>query len=461
MPTPILTTKLFIPPLRPNAVVRSRLIEQLRAGLHGKLSLIAAPAGFGKTTLVSTWLAACGRPVAWVSLDAGDSDPTRFLTYVVAALRTIVPTIGEELFAVLQSPQPPPIDALLPTLLNEIASLPQPVILVLDDYHTIDARPIDQALAFLLDHLPPQLHLAITTREDPQIPLARLRARGQLTEVRASDLRFTTAEAAVFLKQVMDLGLSAEDVAALESRTEGWIAGLQLAALSMRGRDDLGQFVRAFAGDNRYIVDYLIEEVLQGQPETVRSFLLQTSILDHLSGPLCDAVTGQTRGQAQLEALHRSNFFVIPLDDRRQWYRYHHLFAEVLATHLRTEQPDLVTVLHQRASGWYAQHGELTDAIRHALAAQDFARAADLIELAIPAMSRSRQEATLLGWLKTLPNELIRARPVLSVASAHLLLTSVRDKERLTFGYTVGAETKRIAKRSLSNECTRTLLPCR
>jgi LuxR family transcriptional regulator, maltose regulon positive regulatory protein len=244
MPTPILTTKLFIPPPRPNAVVRPRLIERLRAGLHGKLSLISAPAGFGKTTLVSTWLAASGRQVAWVSLDAGDSDPTRFLTYVVAALRTIVPTIGEELFGVLQSPQPPPIDALLPTLLNQIASLPQPIILVLDDYHTIDARPVDLALAYLLDHLPPQLHLAITTREDPQIPLARLRARGQLTEVRASDLRFTTAEAAVFLKQVMDLGLSVEDVAALESRTEGWIAGLQLAALSMRGRDDIGQFVR-------------------------------------------------------------------------------------------------------------------------------------------------------------------------------------------------------------------------
>jgi LuxR family maltose regulon positive regulatory protein len=258
MPTPILTTKLYIPPPRPNAVVRPRLIERLRAGLHGKLSLIAAPAGFGKTTLVSTWLAACGRQVAWVSLDEGDSDPTRFLTYVVAALRTIVPTIGEELFAVLLSPQPPPIDSLLPTLLNEIAALPQPMLLVLDDYHRIDARLVDQALAFLLDHLPPQLHLAITTREDPQIQLARLRARGQLTEVRASDLRFTTAEAAAFLKQVMDLDLSAEDVAALETRTEGWVAGLQLAALSMRGHDDIGQFVRAFAGDNRYIVDYLI-----------------------------------------------------------------------------------------------------------------------------------------------------------------------------------------------------------
>ncbi|HEY0602831.1 MAG TPA: LuxR C-terminal-related transcriptional regulator [Herpetosiphonaceae bacterium] len=439
MSTPILTTKLYLPPPRPSVVLRSRLIARLNEGLHHKLTLISAPAGFGKTTLVGTWLVGCGRPVAWLSLDEGDSDPTRFLIYLVAALRTIAPTIGAELLSVLQSPQPPPPEAILTALLNEIATVPDPFILVLDDYHVIDAQPVDLALMFLLDHLPHQMHLAITTREDPQLPLARLRARGQLTELRASDLRFTTAEAAAFLKEVMGLDLSAEDVGALESRTEGWIAGLQLAALSMHGRADIGQFVRAFAGDNRYIVDYLVAEVLQGQPETVRSFLLQTSILDRLHGSLCDAVTGQARGQAQLEALHRGNFFVVPLDDTRQWYRYHHLFAEVLSAHLRAEQPDRLASLHRRASVWYEQHGLVADAIRHALAAQDFARVADLVELTWSAIRQSRQDATLLGWLRALPDETIRVRPVLSTAYAHVLLSSgvfegveerLRDAER-------------------------------
>jgi LuxR family maltose regulon positive regulatory protein len=418
----MLATKLYFPPPRANVVLRPRLSQRLNEGLHRKLTLISAPAGFGKTTLVSEWLAVCGRPVAWLSLDDGDSDPTRFLTYFVAALQTIAPTVGVGVLGVLQSAQPPPPEAILTVLLNDIAAVADSFVLVLDDYHLIDAQSVDTALLFLLEHMPPQMHLVITTREDPQFPLARLRVRDQMTELRASDLRFTPAEAAAFLKEVMDIDLAVADVAALESRTEGWIAGLQLAALSMRGRTDIGQFVRAFAGDNRYVVDYLVEEVLQRQPERVRSFLLQTSMLDRLYGPLCDAVTGQERGQAQLEALERGNFFVVPLDDTRHWYRYHHLFADVLATHLRVEQPDLVVTLHRRASAWYEQHGSATDAIRHALAAQDFARAANLIELAVPAMSRSRQAATLLGWLMSLPNELIRARPVLSVAYAHLLL---------------------------------------
>jgi LuxR family maltose regulon positive regulatory protein len=282
MPTPILTTKLYIPPPRPNAVLRPRLIGRLNEGLQHTLTLISAPAGFGKTTLVSTWIASCGRPAAWLSLDEGDSDPIRFLTYLVAALRTITTTIGETAVALLQSPQPPPPEAILTALLNNIATVPDHFMLVLDDYHVLDSRPIDQALTFLVEHLPLQMHLVIITREDPQLPLTRLRARSQLTELRASDLRFTPAEAAAFLKKVMDLDLSAEDVAALESRTEGWIAGLQLAALSMRGCDNIGQFVRAFAGDNRYIMDYLIEEVLQGQPETVRSFLLGPKVANVL-----------------------------------------------------------------------------------------------------------------------------------------------------------------------------------
>jgi LuxR family transcriptional regulator, maltose regulon positive regulatory protein len=325
---------------------------------------------------------------------------------------------------VLQSPQPPPPEAMLTALLNEITTLPDNFVLVLDDYHVIDAKPVVIALTYLVEHLPPQMHLVIATREDPQLPLARLRARSHLTELRAADLRFTTSEAAEFLNQVMGLSLSAADIAALEDRTEGWIAGLQLAALSMQGHQDVPGFIRAFAGDHRYIVDYLVEEVLQRQPEPVRSFLLQTSILDRLNGSLCDAVTGQEEGSERLEALERGNFFVVPLDDKRHWYRYHHLFAEVLSAHLMAEQPDQVSRLHRRASEWYEQNGSAADAIRHALAAFDFARAADLVEMAVPAMLRSRQEATLLGWLKALPDELVHVRPVLSVGYAGALLVS-------------------------------------
>ncbi len=420
--TPILATKLYLPRLRPNVVSRPRLLERLNEGLHRKLTLIAAPAGFGKTTLVSAWVAFIERPTAWLSLDEGENDPTRFLMYLVAALQTIAATIGEGVLGVLQSPQPPPPEAILTALLNEITTLPDNFVLVLDDYHVIDAKPVDIALTYLVEHLPPQMHLVIATREDPQLPLARLRARSHLTELRAADLRFSASEASEFLSQVMGLSLSAEDIAALEDHTEGWIAGLQLAALSMQGHQDVPGFIQAFAGDDRYIVDYLVEEVLERQPAPVRSFLLQTSILDRLHGPLCDAVTGQEGGNARLEALERGNFFVVPLDDKRHWYRYHHLFAEVLSAHLLAEQPDQVATLHRRASAWYEQHGSTADAIRHALAAEDFGRAADLIERAVPAMARNRQEATVLGWLKALPDELVRARPVLSVHYAGALL---------------------------------------
>src|SRR6266700_1404611 len=424
MPTSILATKLYLPRLRPNVVSRPRLLERLNEGLHRKLTLIAAPAGFGKTTLVSEWVALIERPTAWLSLDEGENDPTRFLAYLVAALQTIAATIGKGVLGVLQSPQPPPPEAILTALLNEITTLPDNFVLVLDDYHVIDAKPVDIALTYLVEHLPPQMHLVIATREDPQLPLARLRARGHLTELRATDLRFTASEAAEFLDQVMGLNLSAEDIAALEDRTEGWIAGLQLAALSMQGHQDVPGFIRAFAGDHRYIVDYLVEEVLQRQPAPVRSFLLQTSILDRLSGPLCDAVTGQEESNARLDALERGNFFVVPLDDKRHWYRYHHLFAEVLSVHLMAEQPHQVATLHRRASEWYEHNGSTTNAIRHAMAAEDFERAADLVELAVPAMLRSRQEATLLGWLKALPDALVHVRPVLSAGYAGALLVS-------------------------------------
>jgi LuxR family transcriptional regulator, maltose regulon positive regulatory protein len=435
----IIATKLFVPQPRPQIVLRPRLIERLDEGLHRKLTLISAPAGFGKTTLVSKWIADRERPVAWLSLDEGDSDPIRFLTYLVAAFRTVAPNVGAGAMGTLQSPQPPPIETVLTSLLNDITAIPDDVTLILDDYHLIDAKPVDHALTFLLEHLPPQLHLVMTSRSDPLLPLARLRGRGQLTELRAADLRFTPSEAAEFLNRVMGLNLSNENIAALESRTEGWIAGLQLAALSMQGRENVQGFVRAFAGDNRYIVDYLVEEVLGRQPEQVRSFLLRTSILDRLSGPLCDAVTGEDGGQALLETLERGNLFVVPLDDKRHWYRYHHLFAVVLRVRASDEHPEQVPIWHRRASEWYEHNGWPADAIRHALAAEDFGRAAGLVEMSGRGMLTSRQADTFLGWLKALPDELVRTRPVLGVYYALVLLSDdleaaearLRDAEQL------------------------------
>jgi LuxR family maltose regulon positive regulatory protein len=423
MATAILATKLYVPPPPPKAVLRPRLVERLNEGLHRKLALISAPAGFGKTTLVSEWVAGCGRPVGWLSLDEGDNDPTRFLTYFVAALQTIAANTGKGVLAILQSPQPPSTETILTTLLNDITTISDSFILVLDDYHVIDSHPVDQVLVFLLEHLPPQMHLIIATREDPSLPLPRLRARGQLTELRATDLRFTPSEAAEFLNQVMGLNLSAENIAALETRTEGWIAGLQLAALSMQGREDIPGFIRAFTGSHHFVLDYLIEEVLQRQPERVRSFLLQTAILDRFCAALCNAVTERVDGKEMLDVLERNNLFLIPLDDQRQWYRYHHLFAEVLQAHLREAQPDRVVNLHGRASAWYERNGLRSDAIRHALAAKDFERAAGLIELAWPAAEEGGiQQATWLGWVKALPEALIHARPVLNVGYAYALL---------------------------------------
>jgi LuxR family maltose regulon positive regulatory protein len=422
VPTPILATKLYVPPPRANVITRPWLVEQLNEALASgrKLTLISAPPGFGKTTLVSDWVAVCERPIAWLSLDEGDNDPACFLAYLLAALQTVAPSIGAGLLGVLESTQPPPIESILTALLNEIITVPDGFALVLDDCHMIDAQPVEHALAFLLEHLPPQMHLVIATREDPHLPLARLRARGQLTELRAADLRFSPDEAADFLGRVMGLELSAEDIAALESRTEGWIAGLQLAAISMQGHEDAASFVNSFTGSHRFVLDYLVEEVLERQPETVQSFLLRTSILERLCGPLCDAVLldPSASGQETLEKLERANLFIVPLDNERHWYRYHHLFADVLQAHLMAEQPGLVSALHRRASEWYEHLGSPDNAIRHALAAEDFARAADLVELVMPAMTRSQQYATLRGWLKTLPNELVRVRPVLSTGYA-------------------------------------------
>ena len=440
----LLSTKLFIPSTRPELVSRPHLIARLNEALHHMpgMTLISAPAGFGKTTLVSEWLANCKRPAAWVSLDEGDNDPARFLTYLVSALQTVVPNIGEEVAVRLRAPQPPPFESILTTLLNEIADSPHQFILVLDDYQMIDAKPVDNALPFLLEHLPPQMHLVITTREDPDLPLARLRARAQLTELRVTDLRFTPLEATEFLNRVMGLTLSEEDIAALEARTEGWIAGLQLAAISMQGHEDSASFIKSFTGSHRFVMDYLVEEVLQQQSESVQTFLLRTSILDRLCGPLCDAVLldPAAAGQKTLEYLERANLFLIPMDNERRWYRYHHLFAELLRQRLpqsitsSTEAVgSFVNELHLRASQWYEDNGLELEAFQHAAAANDIERAERLIEgKGIPLHLRGAV-ALILNWLDSLPRSVLDARPSLWWRYASLLLIS---------GQTTGVEEK-------------------
>ena len=430
MPAALLETKFYVPQLRRGVVPRRRLSERLDRGVASKLMLVSAPAGFGKTTLLAEWLAAGpaagagGRRVAWLSLDRGDNDPASFWAYVVAALRTVAAGVGEGALALLRAPRRPAIETVLTVLLNDLGAVPGDVVLVLDDYHVIEAPEVQDGMVFWLEHLPLGVHVVIASRADPVLPLARLRARGELAEIRAAELRFTAAEAAAYLTGVMGLPLTARDVAVLAARTEGWVAALQLAALSMQGREDVAGFIAGFAGDDRYVVDYLAEEVLARQPGRVQDFLLRTCVLGRLSGPLCDAVTGQGGGKAMLEALERGNLFLVPLDDRRRWYRYHHLFADVLQARLLDEQPGQVPGLHRRASVWYEHHGELPGAIGHALAAADFERAAGLVELAIPALRQARQETTVRGWLEALPDDVIRARPVLSATFAGALLMS-------------------------------------
>ncbi|MCD1260008.1 helix-turn-helix transcriptional regulator [Paenibacillus athensensis] len=439
MSLPVLAAKLFIPPVREQAIRRPRLIDRLNAGLNRKLTLVQASAGYGKTTLISQWAACCGRPVAWLSLEPADRDLARFLTLLAAALQAFGAQIGAGAAQALHTPQPPDSEAVLTMLLNDLAAHACSGMLVLDDYQAVSEPQIDAALSFLLRHLPPELHLVVASRELPSLPLGRLRARGELTELLAADLRFTDAEAAAFLEQSMSAALAEAEVSALAARTEGWIAGLQLAALSLQGREGRAGLIEAFAGDHRYIADYLVEEVLQQQPEAIRSFLLQTSVLERLHGSLCDAVTGQEGGGALLEQLERGNFFVVPLDDTRSWYRYHHLFAEALAAHMSSAGPERTAELHRRASGWYAQQGGVAEAIRHALAAADMPRAAELLERAWPQLRRERQEREALGWLKALPEALFACRPVLSAQYAWALLACgeaeaalerLRDAER-------------------------------
>jgi len=428
-PAPLLFTKLYVPPPRPGVVARARLTERLNEGTHGRLTLVSAPAGFGKTTLVAEWAAGCGRPVAWLSLDRRDDDPSSFLTYLVAALQTIAPEIGSGVMVALQSPQPPPTESVLTTIVNELSTVPDDFVLVLDDYHVLDSRPDDEALAFLLEHLPPRMHLVIATREDPRLPLARLRARGQLTELRAADLRFTPAEATAFLKRAAGLDLSADDVEALETRTEGWIAGLQMAAISLQGLPDAAGFIRSFTGSHRFVLDYLLEEVLQRQPVEVHTFLLRTSVLDRLCGPLCDAVLSSPTGSGDetLQAIERANLFIIPLDNERRWYRYHHLFGDLLRRRLGQSLPaEEVADLHFRASQWYERDGQLLEAFHHATAADDVERAERLIDSDGMNLHLRGVLMPILDWLASLPGTVLDARPRLLVRSATLTLMAAQ-----------------------------------
>lgn len=429
----LLTTKLFVPPNRAAYVSRSRLVERLDAALQQKLTLISAPAGFGKTTLVSDWLQGKAVPVAWLSLDALDREPTRFLMYLLAACQSVYGGFGREIQGLLLSPQVPPPPSFLPLFVNELAAFGEPLNIVLDDYHMIDNRDIDEWMAAFLEHLPPFVHVVMTTREDPQFPLAKWRVRGELMEVRAEDLRLTTEEAASFFRSGMGLSLSNEQMERLLSRTEGWAAGLQLAGLSMQGREQVEQFVETFAGDHRFVLDYLAEEVLMQQPEDMRSFLLETSILGRLCGPLCVAVTGRREGLSLLEAVERSNLFLVSLDDTRRWFRYHHLFADVLLTHARKEREGDLLVWHKRASEWFAGEGEWAEAISHAFASEDDVWLAGLLERSWPVFDSLFQANRWLVWARRLPASAFLQRPVLCGFMAWALLNEGELDEGLLY----------------------------
>jgi len=431
----LLGTKLHPPRRRHGLVPRPRLDEHLVGQNQPTLVLVSAPAGFGKTTLLTEWLVDvgdAGRRTAWLSLDRRDSDPSVFWSYVLAALREVAPEVGADAERTLQS-SPAALETVVGSLLNDLHGLPFDVVLVLDDYHVIESLDVHESMLFLVEHLPAQVHLVVASRADPPWPLGRLRARGELVELRAADLRFSAEEAATYLNRAMGLGLTAADIDALEARTEGWIAALQLAALSLQGRDDPSAFIAGFTGDDRFVVDYLVDEVLDRQPADTRSFLLDTSILGRLSGPLCAAVTGRRDARAILEQLERSNLFLVALDDRRQWYRYHHLFADVLRDRLADETPERGAALHRRASGWFEANGDRAEAIRHALATADFARAAELIELSVEDVRQARQDATLRAWIDALPDQIFANRPVLNLArvATHMVRGDVEGVEAL------------------------------
>jgi LuxR family maltose regulon positive regulatory protein len=424
MPDPLVHTKLVPPGRGRTAVPRPRLEALLGRGTAGKLTLLAAPAGFGKTTLLATWFTRdAGHPTAWVSLDERDQDPQVFWSYLLLAIERAAPETASAALNQLRSGQGN-IDAVVSSLLNELSVLASELCLVLDDYHLADCAEVRPGMTFLLKRLPPQVHVVIATRVDPALPLARLRASGELVELRAADLRFTTAEATAYLNEARALALEPDDVDRLETRTEGWAAALQLAALSLEGREDPSAFIAGFAGDDRFVVDYLADEVLDRQPGDVRRFLLESSVLERMSASLCDAALGRSDGQKVLELLERQNLFVVPLDDRREWYRYHHLFADVLRARLMHADPGAVAGLHRRASSWFTEAGQPEYAVAHALASGDEDLAAGLVELAIPGMLRERKEAVVRRWMHQLPDQVATQRPVLAIGFIGALMSS-------------------------------------
>jgi LuxR family maltose regulon positive regulatory protein len=422
----LVATKFHLPP--PGRVPRPRLLERLAQGMGRGLTVVCTPAGFGKTTLLGDWARRSRRAAAWLSLDAGDNDPARFWRYVVAALERVRPGTRAPVLALLRGLQQPPLEATVTAVINGLTTLPSgdQVALILDDYHRIEAPAVHDSVMFLVDRLPPGLRLVLASRADPPLSLARWRAGGQLAELRAADLRFTLAETAAFLQEATGLELPPESVAVLQDRTEGWAAGVQLAALALEGHPDPGGFVAAFAGSNRYVLDYLTEEVLARQPEEAVLFMLETSVLDRLCGPLCDAITGRTDGQALLEALERANLFVVPLDEVRRWWRYHHLFASLLRDRLAHEQPARVPELHRAAAAWHEEHGFADEAVRHALAAGEADWAARLVERYVEGLLRFSEGGTLRRWLSALPAASIRARARLCLAQAITAMISGR-----------------------------------
>jgi LuxR family transcriptional regulator, maltose regulon positive regulatory protein len=413
----LLATKLHLPSTRPGFVPRARLLQRLTDGLAGELTLVCAPAGFGKTALLADWARGSPRPVAWLSLDAGDNDPARFWRYVAAALNQVRAGIGEQLSTLLDPP-PQSFEAMVTALVNQFAAGSESIVLVLDDYHVIEAAPVHDSIGFLLGHQPPELRLILASRSDPPLGLARLRGGGQLAELRAADLRFSQGEAAAVLHAALGTALPEAAVAALAARTEGWAVGLQLAALSLRGHADPAGFVAGFSGSHRHVLDYLTQEVLDRQPEPLVSFLLETSVLERLSGPLCDAITGRTDSQRLLEQIEWASLFLVPLDEVRGWWRYHHLFADLLRTRLQQAEPDRVLELHRTAAAWYEDHGLVDDAVHHALAAGDAAWAAWLVGRHAQALLERGEGATLHRWLAALPPDVVRSQPKLCLAQA-------------------------------------------
>ncbi len=418
----LLSTKLSVPPVRSALVARQRLVKQLDAGMSGRLLLVTGPAGSGKTTLLSNWLQSSSLPVAWLSLDASDNDPVRFWTYVIASLQKIQPGLAAHLITMFPVGKTRSLETTMTAFINTLATLSEDIVLVLDDYHVIESQPIHDAITFLLDYMPSRFHLALASRSNPPFPLPRLRARGLLLEIAAHDLRFSRDEAEAFFHHVMDINLSHEDITLLTKRTEGWVAGLHLVSLALRGRQNVARFVADFQGNHRYILDYLATEVLQRQPELIQQFLLQTSLLDRFNGSLCDAVTGQQNSQSLLGQLEQSNLFLVPLDEQRSWYRYHQLFAGFLNERLRLAFPDMLHTLHHRAAQWHIRHGLIMEAIHHALAAHEFSLAAYLIQKMAHTMLMRREVTTLLGWLAALPATIIEDTPHLSLVYAWALI---------------------------------------